>query len=124
MGERAEQQGEHWASTCNIFLLHRVAKKEKENHFNDLKDVWTDPLSPAAAARGGDEGPEGGPGPGHSVVHSAGSGPDCSPSTRSQTPRYLRCPLGLGTSTSGTNASQIVLQALCSQANPGRLTTP
>ena len=110
-----------------FFFYAELQKKERESTFNDLKDERTDPPSPAAAAHGGDKEPrcpEGGPAPGHSVVHSAESGPDCSPGTRSQTRRYLRCPHGLGMSTSGTGASQIVLQALCDQVNPRPLTMP
>lgn len=49
----------------------------------------------------------------------AESGPDCSPHIRSRTLRYLRCPHSLGMSTSGTDASQIVLQV-----NPRPLTMP
>lgn len=61
------------------------------------------------------------------MVSGAGSGPrtgSSSPGTRGQTLPDLGCPHGLGTSTSGSDASQIVLQALCGQANPGPLTTP
>jgi len=42
-------------SASDIFLLCRAAKKEKENTFKDSKEEWTDPPSPATAARSSEE---------------------------------------------------------------------
>ena len=61
---------------------------------------------------------------GQSEVHGAESGPDSSPAPTAKPRAIPRCPHGLGMSTSGTHASQSVLQALCGQANPGPLRTP